>query len=220
MKIETVVFDLDGTLLNTLDDLRDSVNHVLESHGMPPRTLPEIRSFVGNGIPALIRRSVPEHTDGQTFEHCLSEMLAYYADHCDIKTAAYEGVNELLRSLRASGVAAAVVTNKAQNAAQTLCDAKFEGLIPLVIGGAEGRRFKPAPDGVFDAMKTLGASPETTVYVGDSDVDMQTAENAGLPAVGVLWGFRGREDLEPYHPFALAATPEELGEILIGRRSR
>ncbi len=163
---------------------------------------------------------LPEGTEEGTCQICLDEMLVYYAAHCDIKTAAYGGINALLRKLRAAGIGAAVVTNKAQNAAQTLCDAKFEGLIPLVIGGAEGRRFKPAPDGVFAAMKTLGASPETTVYVGDSDVDMQTAANAGLPAVGVLWGFRDREDLEPYHPLALAATPEELGELLIGRRSR
>ena len=215
MKIENVIFDLDGTLLNTLDDLRDSVNHVLSEHGMPQRTLPEIRSFVGNGIPALIRRSVPEGTDEETYNICLDEMLVYYAAHCDIKTAAYDGINALLRRLHEAGIGAAVVTNKEQTAAQTLCDAKFEGLIPLVIGGAPGRRFKPAPDGVLDAMKTLGADPASTVYVGDSDVDMKTAANAGLPAVGVLWGFRDREVLEPYCPIALAETVRELEEILI-----
>ncbi|MBQ6019306.1 MAG: HAD-IA family hydrolase [Clostridia bacterium] len=215
MKIENVIFDLDGTLLNTLDDLRDSVNHVLSEHGMPQRTLREIRSFVGNGIPKLIRRSVPEGTDEETCRICLDEMLVFYAAHCDIKTAAYDGINALLRKLREAGIGAAVVTNKAQNAAQLLCEEKFHGLVGVVIGGDPGRRYKPAPDGVFDAMKTLGAAPETTVYVGDSDVDMQTAANAGLPAVGVLWGFRDREDLEPYHPLALAATPEELERILI-----
>ncbi|MBR5428812.1 MAG: HAD family hydrolase [Clostridia bacterium] len=220
MKINTVIFDLDGTLLDTLGDLTDSANHALACHGMPSRTLKETRSFVGNGIPAMIRRCVPEGTDEDTYEACLAEMLEYYPAHCDIKTAAYDGINALLRELADAGIGCAIVTNKAQSAAQILCDEKFQGLVGVVIGGDPGRRYKPAPDGVFAAMEALGASGETTVYVGDSDVDMQTAANAGLAAIGVLWGFRDREDLEPYRPLAIVETPAELGEILLHRISR
>lgn len=215
MKTETVIFDLDGTLLNTLDDLADSMDHVLTGHGMPPRSLAEIRSFVGNGIPMLVRRSVPEGTDEDTCKVCLAEMLEYYVAHCDIKTAPYAGIRELLQALSDAGVRTAVVTNKAQDAAEELCAAKFGGLLSCVIGAVPGRRFKPEPDGVFAAMRALGASPGSTVFVGDSNVDMETAANAGLPAIGVLWGFRDREDLEPYAPAAMVETPEALGRILL-----
>lgn len=215
MKIQAVLFDLDGTLLNTLEDLTDSVNHVLAAHDMPLRSIEQVRTFVGNGIPMLIRRAVREGTGEEEVEQCIKEMLAYYADHCMVKTAAYPGAKALLQKLRAAGIHTAVITNKDQVAADELCAAEFDDGLSCVIGAAEGRRFKPAPDGVLAAMESLGALPSHTVYIGDSDVDMQTAKNAGLPAIGVLWGFRDRADLIPYQPMALASNFEELGKILL-----
>ncbi len=215
MKIQAVLFDLDGTLLNTLEDLTDSVNYVLAQHNMSSRTLEEVRSFVGNGIPMLIRRAVREGTTEEETQRCIQEMLTYYAEHCAIKTAAYPGAQALLQQLRAVGLHTAVVTNKDQFAAEELCREEFADGLSCVIGAAEGRRFKPAPDGVFAAMKALGVSARETVYIGDSDVDMQTAQNAGLAAIGVLWGFRDREYLLPYHPMALVKDFDELGSILL-----
>lgn len=215
MKFESVIFDLDGTLLNTLDDLTDGVNYVLEKHGMPKRTLEEIRSFVGNGIPTLIKRAVKNGTDSAETEQCVKEMLSYYAEHCNIKTAPYDGIIDLLIQLKSCGIKICVVTNKDQTAAEELCAEKFGGRLDYVVGAREGLAFKPAPDGVFLAMKNINANKETTVYVGDSDVDMQTAENSGLKAIGVLWGFRNKADLEAYNPFGIAENAEKLAKIIL-----
>ena len=215
MKVASVIFDLDGTLLDTLQDLTDSVNTVLARHNMPLRDIEEIRRFVGNGIPMLIRRAVRAGTSDEEIALCTQEMLDYYAEHCDIKTAPYPGVNELLSLLREKGIATAVVTNKDQKAAEVLCAEKFGDGLQCVVGARQNLGFKPAPDGVFAAMQEIGARAESTVYVGDSDVDMQTAANAGLPAVGVLWGFRSRTDLQPYQPAAMVRSMAELEKILL-----
>lgn len=215
MMVKSVIFDLDGTLLDTLQDLTDSVNHILSRHGMPERTIGEIRRFVGNGIPKLIQRAVPQGTDAGETALCTEEMLRYYAAHCNIKTAPYPGVNDLLQSLRDAGISTAVVTNKDQTAAEELCREKFGGRLSAVLGAREGLSLKPAPDGVFAAMKAIGAKAESTVFVGDSDVDMQTANNAGLLAVGVLWGFRDKEELLPWRPWQLAENTADLGKILL-----
>lgn len=215
MKIKSVIFDLDGTLLNTLEDLADSVNYVMNEHSMPVRTVEEVRSFVGNGIYMLIKRAVPEDTSAEETDECYKEMLAYYAEHCNIKTAPYNGVNRLLDKLADCGVKAAVVTNKDKTAATELCKEKFGERLAAVIGAEDGLNLKPEPDGVFAAMKLIGANKETTVYVGDSDVDMKTAENASLPAIGVLWGFRDRNVLEAYNPFKIAENISELEKIIL-----
>lgn len=212
--IKAIIFDLDGTLLNTLEDLTDSVNHVLDSHGMKMRTIDEIRSFIGNGVPTLIARSVPAGTDKNTADVCVSEMAEYYKDHADIKTKPYDGIKELLVTLDAKGIKTAVVTNKVEQAAVILCEAKFGNIFTAVIGDNGKDRLKPAPDNVFRALKMLGLKNEEVLYVGDSEVDMITAENASLVSVGVTWGFRDGEVLRKNGAKYIVSSPSEILNIL------
>lgn len=210
----TILFDLDGTLLNTLEDLTDSVNHVLHSHNMPLRTLDEIRSFVGNGIPTLIRRSVPTGTPEAVSAALTAEMSDYYKDHARIKTDAYDGIGELLRELLRRNIKTAVVTNKEQNAARILCKEIFGDVFSVVIGDNGVDKLKPAPDNVFRAMDALKSEKTDTLYVGDSNVDMETAINAGLESVGVLWGFRDEKTLVESGADHIISTPEELLSLI------
>lgn len=181
------VFDLDGTLLDTLDDLTDSTNYVLEKHGFEKRSKKEIRSFVGNGVPKLIERALPDGPDNPLYDECVSEFKLYYKSHSAVKTAPYPGVSEMLRALRNSGIGIGVVSNKIDNAVKSLCETYFETLVDCAVGDREGFLRKPAPDSVFEVMRTLGC--ERAVYVGDSDVDIKTAKNAGLVCISVTWGF-------------------------------
>ncbi len=208
--IKAIFFDLDGTLLDTLEDLTNSVNYILWKHGMPERTIDEIRSFIGNGVPTLIARSVPENTDSETVKICVSEMMEYYKDHAEIKTKPYEGISELLEELAKRNIATAVVTNKAEEAAIILCKAKFGDIFDLVIGDNGKDKLKPAPDNVFRAMKKLNLEKNEILYVGDSDVDMITAKNAGLESVGVTWGFRDENILRENGADHIINTPAEL----------
>lgn len=212
--INTVIFDLDGTLLNTLEDLADSVNHIMALHGFPERTVDEIRSFIGNGIPTLIRRSVPAGTDEATAEICTAEMKEYYKAHARIKTEPYDGIAELLSGLKRRNIRTAVVTNKAEPAAKILCDEIFGDMFTAVIGDNGVDRLKPAPDNVLRAIKLLDSEKENILYVGDSDVDMVTAENAGLTSVGVLWGFRDRDVLTANGADYVISEPSELIDII------
>lgn len=212
--INTVIFDLDGTLLNTLEDLTDSVNHVMKLHSFPERTIDEIRSFIGNGVPTLIRRSVPHGTDESCTEICTAEMLEYYKCHSRIKTEPYKGIKELLNELTKRGIATAVVTNKAEPAAKILCNDIFGDVFTVVIGDNGVDRLKPAPDNVLRAVDLLNAEKEHVLYVGDSDVDMVTAEAAGLTSVGVLWGFRDKDSLIESGAKHIISTPEELLRLL------
>ncbi len=212
--LRAVIFDLDGTLLNTLDDLADSVNHCMREFNFPPREYSEIRSFVGNGILKLIERSVPEGTDKKTVEKCTELMLSYYAEHCNIKTAPYDGILDLLRCLKENNIKTACVTNKNQVMAGTLCEELFTGLIDVVIGAKRGIAMKPEPDGVFIAMKDMGVTNGECVYVGDSDVDILTAQNADLKSVGVTWGFRDYEVLRDAGADATVDSPKQLLELL------
>lgn len=212
--IKAVIFDLDGTLLNTLEDLTDSVNHVLQSHGMKTRTIEEIRSFIGNGVPTLIARSVPADTDKNTTDVCVKEMAEYYKDHADIKTKPYEGIAELLVTLDKKGIKTAVVTNKVEQAAVILCKAKFGNRFDAVIGDNGKDKLKPAPDNVFRAIKMLNIKNEDVLYVGDSEVDMITAENASLVSVGVTWGFRDSEVLRANGAKYIVSSPSEILNIL------
>lgn len=211
----TIIFDMDGTLLNTLDDLMDSVNYCLEKRGFPLRTLDEIRSFVGNGIGKLIERAVPAGTSKADVEDCTREMIAYYKDHSAIKTAPYEGVLDLLKTLNERGIKTAVVTNKEQDIAQVLCADTFLGLFTVVVGAREDLAAKPAPDGVLEAMKALQVSAEECLFVGDSEVDIETAKNAGLASVGVLWGFRDQTVLEEAGADYLIASVDELSKLVL-----
>ena len=212
--IKGIIFDLDGTLLNTLNDLADSVNHVLRSNNMKERTVDEVRRFVGNGIPTLMKRAAEDGTDEKTLKKITDEMLLYYKDHARNKTAPYEGIPELIRELNAMGIKTAVVTNKAENAAKILCDSMFGNVFTAVIGDNGVSPLKPAPDNVLRAIDKMQLKKENILYVGDSDVDMETAKNAELISVGVLWGFRDREILEKAGADHIIEKPLELLNLL------
>ena len=215
----TVIFDLDGTLLDTLDDLTDSVNFALDKSGFPLRTKEEIRCFVGNGVRVLVKRAVPDGTDDNAYEICFSDFCEYYIAHMEDKTAPYDGVCELLPDLKNEGFKTAIVTNKADFAAQDLCRRMFGKNIDVIVGSIDGRPNKPAPDGVFYALELLGESAENAVFVGDSDVDIQTAQNAGIEPIGVLWGFRDKEIIEKAGAKHFASTAKELKTLLLSLKN-
>ncbi len=217
--IDTIIFDLDGTLLNTLEDLKDSVNYALKKQNFELRTLPEIRSFVGNGIRLLMERSVPENTDAETFEICFKDFCDYYKIHMEDKTAPYEHINEMLTTIKKEGFKTAIVTNKADFAAQDLCKRMFGDTIDLVVGSIDDRPNKPAPDGVYYALEILGSKLENTVFVGDADTDILTANNAGLVSIGVLWGFRDREVIEKEGAKYIVSTVKDLEKLLISLKN-
>ena len=198
MKYKLVIFDLDGTILNTIDDLADSCNVILQKNGFPVHTTEEIKYMVGNGIPKLIERALPPHTDKSTFEKVLSEYIEYYDSHCAIKTAPYEGIIEAISELKKHGIRVAVNTNKIQSAAEILCQRYFPGLFDIIAGGASDIPPKPAPDGVLKILREEKILPENALYIGDSDVDVATGKNAGIDEIGVDWGFRGEAFLREH----------------------
>ena len=207
----TFIFDLDGTLLNTLDDLAASVNYALRTHGMPERTLDEVRSFVGNGVRLLMERAIPEGSANPRFEETFATFRAYYMEHSLDTTRPYDGIPEMIHALKQRGCRLAVVSNKFYAATQELIR-HFFPVITVAIGEheAEGIRKKPAPDTVFEALRQLGVGKEKAVYVGDSDVDLQTAHNSGLPCISVLWGFRDHDFLLANGATIFISRPEEL----------
>ena len=207
----TFIFDLDGTLLNTLDDLAASVNYALRTHGMPERTLDEVRSFVGNGVRLLMERAIPEGSANPRFEETFATFRQYYMEHSLDQTRPYEGIPEMIHALKQRGCRLAVVSNKFFAATQELIRHFFPE-IAVAIGEheAEGIRKKPAPDTVFEALRQLGVGKEKAVYVGDSDVDLQTARNSGLPCISVLWGFRDRDFLLAHGATTFISHPEDL----------
>jgi len=213
-KYDTVIFDLDGTLLNTLEDLADGVNVILKRNGYPQRTLEEVRHFVGNGIRKLVERAVPDDVTGESFEKVFKEFRTYYTEHCQIKTRAYDGMIKLLAILKQKGYAMAIVSNKNHGAVTELNQIYFKDYIETAIGQKDGIRKKPAPDTVLQALKELGKEKETAVYVGDSEVDFMTAENTGMDCVLVTWGFRTTEELSAFKPNAMIDKPEALLEFL------
>lgn len=206
----TVIFDLDGTLLNTLEDLRDAVNAALSVYRFPKRTLEEVQSFVGNGVRQLILKAVPENTQVEEAEACLSEFKAYYNLHSQDKTKPYEGILKLLKTLKENQINIAVVSNKYERAVKELCKHYFGSCIMAAVGDIDGIPKKPAPDSVFRALMELEASVGDAVYVGDSEVDVETAKNAGMSCIGVSWGFRGRRLLEEAGADWVIDSPEEL----------
>ena len=212
-KITTVIFDLDGTLLDTLEDLKNAVNYALRVCGMPERTLSEIRQFVGNGVRNLMIRVVPQGEDHPEFEHAFAVFKEYYGEHCNDATKAYEGISELLQELKNMGYVLAIVSNKIDSAVQDL-NRRYFPQVDVAIGDREDLRRKPEPDSVFLALKELGRTKEEAVYVGDSDVDLLTAQNAGLPCISVLWGFRDREFLEERGATTVVEKPMEIAGIL------
>ncbi len=213
-KITTIIWDLDGTLLNTLEDLTDSVNYMLSIHNYPQRSIEEIRSFVGNGLAKLTERALPDTVTPEEYNTCLSEFKAYYKMHMQDKTGPYEGILDVLKTLQTKGYHMAVVSNKADAAVKELIPIYFGDLLPVAIGDMEGREKKPAPDSVYEAMKQLGVTKEECIYIGDSDVDVNTAKNSGIPGIAVLWGFRTKEQLEAVGATTFAKKPEDLIALL------
>ena len=192
--IKTVIFDLDGTLLNTLLDLKESTNYALRQFGYPERTLEEIRYFVGNGVRKLIERAVPENCEN--VEECLDVFKKHYEKNMYNNTVSYNYIETMLKTLKLEGIKLGVVSNKFDLAVKELCKKYYDGLVDIAIGQGGDVLPKPLPFGVYKAMKELGADKASTIYVGDSEVDVQTAQNANIPCIGVTWGFRGRAYLD------------------------
>lgn len=216
MYYKTVIFDLDGTLLNTLEDLAAATNYALAQHGMSLRTTEEVRWFVGNGIRKLIERAVPDGTPQAKQEAVYATFNEYYKLHCNDNTQAYDGVMELLDALRKAGVKTAIVSNKADYGVQELTKQYFAEKLDAACGERSGIAKKPAPDMLFAVMQRLDAEQETTIYVGDSDTDLETARNAGVACIGACWGFRGREFLLAHGAKLLAEAPAEVLGLLEG----
>ena len=214
---KTVVFDLDGTLLNTIDDLADAGNRVCAARGWPQHTVEEYKYFVGNGIPKLVERfSPPEARTPAILADTLAAFQADYGAHLRDKTAPYPGMPALLARLKAAGVQLAVFSNKADPLArQVVADYFDAALFDAVRGALPGVPTKPAPQGTLALMQAIGADPAATLYVGDSNVDVDTAHNAGLPCCGVLWGFRTRQELTDAGAEHLAADAEELWNVIV-----
>ncbi len=208
--MKLIIFDLDGTVLDTLADLTAALNFALQKNGMPQRTLPEVRSFVGNGIRKLIERGVPAGTAPEAVDAVHADFTAYYGAHCMDATAPYSGVREAIAALRAAGYNTALVSNKTDDAVQKLISGMFPGDFDYAAGEKPGVRRKPAPDMVIAALAALGVAPEDAVYVGDSEVDLATAKNAGLPCVSVTWGFKDRAFLLEHGAKTLIDAPEAL----------
>jgi len=214
MKYDTILFDLDGTLLNTLDDLADSVNLVMRQEGCPQRTRDEIREFIGDGARMLMKRSLPPGTSETEILRCLTKFREVYLENMQKKTRPYDGIPELLKMLKAMQIKVGVVSNKPDEATKEMCRQYFGENIDAAIGDNLDRKKKPEPDNVFEALRQLGSDRSKTLYAGDSDVDVKTAKNAGLVCAGVTWGYRSRETLLEAGADHIVDEPQQLIRIL------
>ena len=213
-KIDTIIFDLDGTLLSTLEDIADGVNYILKKYGYPQRTYDEIRSFVGNGAAKLLGQAMPDGQNNPDFEKYLEEYKKYYLEHNNIKTAPYEGIMELLKELSHKDYKLTIVSNKNDRNVKSLNKIYFEDYIKKAIGESKDIKRKPAPDMVYKAIDEVGSALEKAVYIGDSEVDVLTAKNAGMHCVCVTWGFRDKDFLKEQGAEYLIDEPHELLEFL------
>lgn len=209
MKYTTVIFDLDGTLLDTLDDLTDSVNYSMSAMGWPLRDKKEVRLFLGNGIRNLMQLSSPEGISEDEFDKAFKIFKEYYKEHNQDKTAPYEGVVQVMEHLKDKGIKMAIVSNKVHEAVLALRD-KFFPYVEVAIGDTPGMARKPEPDSCYKALELLGSTKEESVYIGDSEVDLLTARNSGLDCITVLWGFRDKDYLMEQGATIFVETPEEL----------
>lgn len=212
--LKAVIFDMDGTVLDTLEDLTDALNHALLKCNLPIHTIDEVRTYVGSGIVVMMQRAVPADTPKEIMDSLFAYFKEYYKDHCNDKTHAYEGIPQLMAYLKEKGIKLAIVSNKIDSAVKELNDIYFDGLVDEAIGEKKGVNKKPAPDMVFEAMKKLGVTQEEAVYVGDSDVDYATAQNSGLPCISVLWGFKTKDFLESLGATCFAEAPRDIINIL------
>ncbi len=216
MRYDLAVFDLDGTLLDTLDDLTVALNIALEANGFATRSREEVCSFVGDGLAALMRRGAPETATTSQVQSVFDAFKAYYAHHSADLTHPYAGVVDMLKTLSQMGMPCAVVTNKAQGAAVALCKTFFDGLLISVQGDEPPKPRKPAPDGIYALMERLGLTKDRVAFIGDSQVDVATAQNAGVDGILVTWGFRTAEQLKEAGAQILCDTPEQVIQTLIG----
>lgn len=210
-----VIFDLDGTLLNTIDDLADTGNHVCTLHGWPTHTVAEFKLMVGNGIPKLVERFAPQGTSQEELDQAFQEFMDWYGIHKEDKTAPYAGMPEVAKALREAGLSIAVLSNKADVMAGPVVEHYYPGIFPVVQGALPGLPTKPDPTLLHKLMDRLGATQEDTLFVGDSNVDIRTAKNGGLTGCGVLWGFRSREELEAAGADVIVSTPQELLDLIL-----
>ena len=212
--INTIIFDLDGTLLNTLEDLHDSTNFILDYCNYPKKSLEEIRNFVGNGIEKLIERALPNGINNQNFTKCVTKFKKHYSENMYNKTKPYEGIIEMLTALNTHNVRIAVVSNKFDKAAKELCKKYFNDKIDIVVGESKDIRKKPAPDSILEVLKQLGSETTTTLYVGDSEIDIEAAKNANLPCICVSWGFRNTEFLRRAGAKIIIDKPSQLLDLI------
>ena len=210
MKYTLAIFDLDGTLLNTLDDLADSCNYVLQKFNFPTRTLQEIKSFVGNGIPKLIERALPQDTDKNIFDKVLQEFIEYYKKNSANKTRPYDGIIETLTSLKQKNILIAVNTNKQEQAALTVCKNYFGNLIDIIQGAIDGKPLKPDPFGINSILEKTQVSKSNAIYIGDSDTDILTANNSNLDFITCTWGFREKDFLLSKGAKNLIDNPKQI----------
>lgn len=211
-KCKGIIFDMDGTVLNTSDDIKNSVNYALGVLGLPKRNEEEIKSFLGNGVENLINLSVGERKD--CFKECLDIYLKHYQIHCRDNTKPYDGIVKLLFELKEKGIKLGLVSNKQESAVKELAESVFKGVFEAVIGDREGQNKKPDPTGVLNAMKVIKTDVSGTFYVGDSEVDIKTAENANIPCISVVWGFRTKEFLIQNGAKIFAETPSDILKII------
>lgn len=215
MKYELAIFDMDGTILDTLEDLTDTLNYALHKNNFPTHSIDDVRRFVGNGIPKLIERGVPEGTDRESVGRVHKDFIEHYKIHCADKTKPYKGILELIGRLRDAGCKTAVVSNKTDVAVQELCVQYFDGLFDYAVGDREGILKKPAPDSVNEVLHYLQIKREKAVYIGDSEVDIATARNAGMNSIIVSWGFRKTEFLKEQGAKVIVNQPAEVAGIIL-----
>lgn len=215
MQYQLAIFDMDGTILNTLQDLTNSLNAALAKSGYPQHTAEEVRFFVGNGIRKLIERGVPAGTPVEQIDTVHHDFTAHYQVHCADTTQPYDGIPELLQTLRRAGCKTAVVSNKADYAVQELCKQYFDGMFDFAVGEREQILKKPAPDSVNEVLQKLQIDRRQAVYIGDSDVDIQTAKNAAMDGIFVEWGFRSKEFLLEHGAVLTVSTPNEIAHIIL-----
>lgn len=212
--IKNVVFDMDGTILNTIDDLYNSVNFALAECGYPKRSMMEVLSFVGNGVKVLIDRAMPKGYTIEEFDICFKKFMGHYNLHKNDNTCPYDGILELMQVLQAKGIKMSVVSNKFDAGVKELAEKLFTGYLPVAIGESEKVQPKPNPSGVWYALELMGAKSEESVYIGDSEVDFETAKNSGLKFIAVTWGFRPRELHEELGVKYIAEKPMDIVKIL------
>ncbi len=214
LQLTTVIFDLDGTLLDTLDDLTAAVNHALRTFGLPERSREEVRTFVGNGVRKLVQRAVPQGTEETLFEKVFSLFRTYYVEHSLDQTRPYPGIMPMLERLKREDYRMAIVSNKLQPAVTILNDHFFNAYMDAAVGESETVKRKPAPDGILEALRRMGSTPQESIYVGDSEVDIATARNAGVYSASVLWGFRDETFLLKHGATVLLRQPQDVFSVL------